>query len=529
MKNPKFVFAILAVLLVSITLVTSCASSTTSTSPATSTSPTTSTSTTTSVTPKSGGTLRILSTASPAATFGWPAQLRGADVVNAQPCYEALLRQLKDGTFEPWLATNWTLAPDQKSVTLTLRKGVKFQDGTDFNATAAKWNIDQLIAGKVPGSQNWSSAQVIDDYTIKIGLNKFSNYTWCDLASNYAWMASPTAFNVHGLDWMLTNPVGTGPFACVSFQSGTSLEYKRFDEYWGGKPLLDGVKYLYIKDPVAQEAMLETGEADMMITQSAKIMADMQAKGIVVNFVPDGCVALFPDSANPGSPFSDLRVRQALSCAIDRNALMKISGYGFLQPAYQLPIPGIVGFVPSLQDKPEFDPDKAKALLTEAGYADGFSTKIIPMPGVVDNDIMVAVQAYFKNIGIQADVTTLTMGAYTEYRMNGWTNALMGQPMVSFPNFANTPASFFLSPQFPSTARPAGLNDLVEAAFATPQEERSKVEPLTSLIADDVTVIPVYYLGTSYIATKAVHDLNRGTYAYGGGAVCNWEKVWLSP
>ena len=122
-----------------------------------------------------------------------------------------LLREGADGTIYACLATKWELAPDRSYITLTLRKGVKFHDGSDFNASVAKWNLDQLKEGKVSGTNVWTTIDVVDDYTVKVGLSEYSNTIWADLSGGAGRMVSQIAYETNGLDWIRMNPCGTGP------------------------------------------------------------------------------------------------------------------------------------------------------------------------------------------------------------------------------------------------------------------------------------------------------------------------------
>jgi peptide/nickel transport system substrate-binding protein len=475
--------------------------------------------------PVSGGVLKYIYSAGPAGTFGWSPEARGVDALNIQPCLETIVRLSNDGTVKPALATKWTVAPDLKSVTLALRKGVKFHDGSDFNAQVCKWNLEQLMAGKVSGTQFWDSIQVVDDFTIQINLKEYTNMLWNNLSGGAGRIVSEAAYNANGLDWMRTHPVGTGPFKFVSFESGANMKFTRFDGYWGGKPLLDGVEILYVPDPSAQEAMMETGEGDMLATANPKIVSDLLAKGIKGYISKDGTVALFPDSANAGSPFANPKVRQALSYAVDRNAIAKMFARGIYDPAFQLAPPDKPGYMPNFQGT-EYNPAKAKALLKEAGYGNGIKTQIIPMPGPVNKDVVVAIQAYLNNVGIKSDIAPVTMGAFTNYRMQGWTNAILCQPLVAFPNYANTAEYYFNSKQFPSLARPAGLKDLCTTALASVEIDPANSQAVSKLLSDDETVVPIHYMGTSTLWTSTVHGANYGDYAIWYG--CDWDKVWLS-
>src|SRR5512135_1602518 len=117
-----------------------------------------------------GGILKIIETSGPTTPFGWPAETVGEASVSAKPVLESLMRQHFDGRFEPVLATAWKVAPDKSSITFTLRKGDKFHDGTDFNAEAVKWNLEQRKVAGLGGSESWSSVEAVDTYTVRVNL-----------------------------------------------------------------------------------------------------------------------------------------------------------------------------------------------------------------------------------------------------------------------------------------------------------------------------------------------------------------------
>ena len=143
-------------------------------------------------TPKYGGVVKIISGRSPV-KFGYPPETTGGPYIYAVPVIESLVRRAPDGHSVPHLATSWNIAPDRKSITFFLRKGVKFHDGTDFNAQAVKYNIDLAKAFKKPGLAKVSSVDVIDDHTIKFNLTGYDTSILENLALQDGMVASPTA------------------------------------------------------------------------------------------------------------------------------------------------------------------------------------------------------------------------------------------------------------------------------------------------------------------------------------------------
>ncbi|HEJ83037.1 MAG TPA: ABC transporter substrate-binding protein, partial [Desulfobacteraceae bacterium] len=378
--------------------------------------------------PQYGGVLKIIDLAEGAQPLGAPWAVRGIDSKLQKPVLEGLLREDVSGNYHPWLAKEWNIDLENNTITLPLREGVKFHDGTDFNAEAAKWVIDRSIKEKM--LKGFLSVDVVDDYTIRVNVDKYQNNYLNLLASSPCNPVSPTAYKEKGEEWAKWHPVGTGAFKFVSFERGDKLTYTKWDGYWKeGMPYLDGVEYLFIRDPMTQQAAMRApGEEKVHVLSvtSGEQAAMMKAQGFEVISMPVGPVSLIPDSKNPDSPMAKRKVRQAISYAINRDAIVKARGFGFWKPANQIPSPGNLGYVEDMEFG-GYDPEKAKKLLAEAGYPNGFKTTIWVMPAMVDRDAMVAVQRFLSEIGIEAELEFPDTGGYTAKRWkDGWTG-LMAQ------------------------------------------------------------------------------------------------------
>ena len=478
--------------------------------------------------PRYGGVLRNVEGAGPAGSLGWPAKAVGNDALAMKPNIECLIYEETSGKLHPWLATDWKVADDKSSLTFVLRKGVKFHDGSDFNAEVARFNLQAQLDAKQSGTRSWESIEVVDDYTVRINLKEYQNTMMGLLSGGLGAMVSRVAVEKNGEDWAKLNPVGTGPFVFVSFQRDVVTKFKRNENYWDkGKPYLDAIELHYIKDPMTQMSALRAGEAEVIGMDVGKRTADMQALGFTIIAEPSGTVTLIPDSANPDSPFADKRVREAVSYAIDRDAITKAKGYGFFHSSYQLPHPISVAAVPNLQGR-SYNPEKAKQLLAAAGFPKGFKTKIIPMPFGIDRDVMVAVQSYLGEVGIQVDLDFVDYGRYSEYRMKGWKDGLLCQPLGMFPNFNTTLDWYFSekSPQFPSLKRADGYQAILEASLATIEPVPELMQKAVKKIFDDAMIIPIHDTGRAYVTQPYVHD--TGHLAW--GAWPNWrpDRTWLS-
>lgn len=158
-------------------------------------------------TPQYGGVLRIIRSDSATAP-GYPPQQGPLDMNFTRPCIQCLVYVDKTGEPAPCLASGWDISPDGKAITLTLRQGVKFHDGTDFNADAVKWNLDTMKAGMEAGDLKLvTSVDVIDPYTVRLNLSQYSNVLLTSLAYNSGQIISPTAAKKNGIDWAKTHPV----------------------------------------------------------------------------------------------------------------------------------------------------------------------------------------------------------------------------------------------------------------------------------------------------------------------------------
>jgi len=480
-------------------------------------------------TPQVGGILKVVDMAEGGQPIGVPWENTTIDTKLMPPVIETLLVEDSSGKLFPHLATGYKIDTKAKTITFTIRKGVLFHDGTEFNPEAVKWCWDNAINAKIaPG---WESVEAAGD-TVKVHYSVFENDFVNRGASRSFGFISPTAFKKNGIDWARWNPVGTGPFKFVKFQRGSILSYRKNTEYWmKGKPYLDGIDFLFIRDPMTQEIALMTGDKDQRIdilsVTSGEQAAMMKAKGFNVLKMPVGPISLIPDSANADSPLSKEKVREAISYAIDREGIVRARGFGIWKAAYQFQPDNMPTYVPDFRGTP-YNPQKAKQLLAEAGYPSGFKMKMIVMPAMVDRDAMVAVQRNLMEVGIQVEMEFPDNGGYTNYRFNGWRDGLMAQHTRALANFNSTFSIYFLPAfkQFPSLKRAPGLIEAIEASMKTPAPAAKEGQALTKLIAQDTMVIPVYYVYEMYITRTTVHD--TGYADWSGSTIFRPENAWLS-
>jgi peptide/nickel transport system substrate-binding protein len=520
---------------------TTASTSTTPVNPPTSstthpTSTTPSTSTTTPASSKYGGTLRVIETSAPGAPLGTEWEGNSPPVYNTQQwAEERLMKEKLDGTMQPELATSWdiTATGDDPNVVLHLRQGVKFSDGTDWNAQALAWNLQMFQDGHMFGSTTnyWKSWEVIDNYTLKLHFTQYLN-TLTRAWENY-FMVSPTAYETNGVEWMRTHMVGTGPFTQTNFTRDVSTTLIKNQNYWqAGRPYLDGVQLLYVADQLTRDALMLSGGGDMLNISSPQELSQFPSSNFTIISRPSSPTMLAPDSKNPDSPWSNLKVREAVDYAIDKVGMAKALGFGYGAPAYQLATSSSAAFDPALESQYRvYDVAKAKQLLADAGYPNGFKTTIIKQPGVVTNDTAVYVQAAMAAIGIQATIQTpepaVFQGIYTGplptdsvllVAFNEWSN--WNTSMNVF--FPRTGLGFYM----PSLDKGPGWDDLTLKSVTAPAPDPVLLKQVEDALFNNCTVIPLTYSSNLFVTTNKLMD--TGLTKYGTFNAWDYANTWIA-
>jgi peptide/nickel transport system substrate-binding protein len=467
------------------------------------------------LTPKSGGVLKMYGY--DAFSLYPPTMTGQTDNQQSSVCLETLFRFDEKANLVPLLATGWKANADAKTFTITLRKGVKFHDGSDFNAEICKWNLD-IIREKRPELKSVTSVEVVDPYTIKLTLAKFNNLIITHLAGAAGQIVSKASFDKNGGQvWAEKNPVGTGPFQFVSFQKSVALIWKRFDGYWGGKPYLDGIEMRQFPDPVVGLMTFKAGDLHTLVVEP-KDGKELEKEGKSVVVVPyEGQLSsLAGNSKDPKSPFADIRVRQAICYAVDFKAITKALGYGYYKSTNQWSTPGTWSYNPNVVGYP-YNPAKAKQLLAAAGYPKGFKTTmhyfaLLPMY----TDEMTAIQRYLKQVGIDAaldplqrpkfaDMASLGKGWEGIVRTQGFTKPDVLAMIVGTASKTGT--------EFSEIMRPADYVDLYERAAAA-QDNETKIkltQELMKMAIDKYCLISIFNIAANPIAkSKKLHDDGYG-------------------
>jgi peptide/nickel transport system substrate-binding protein len=364
--------------------------------------------------PVAGGTLTFAAGADPDSLDPLNTQSNPGEQVNRM-MYDNLVRFNAKMELEPALAQSWTQSPDGHTWTFKLRSGVRFHDGTPFDAKAVKYFFDRVLGDEKPFKASLytpfvQGAQVIDDTTVRVMLKQpFAPFLF-RLAHSAGGIVSPAAHQKWGKDLTL-HPVGTGPFKFVEWVKGDHVTLERNDGYWGGKPALDRVLVKTVREDSARVLMLESGDADLIINIPPEDIPRLRKDArFAVDSIPTAR-ALFITINVKKKPFDDVRVRQALNYAVNREAIVTSLFQGNAEA-----IPGIVAPLQNGFAKIAgygYDPKKAKELLAQAG-ATGLKVKLWSPKGryVKDFELAQAVQQDLSAVGIDAALTTMEWGAY---------------------------------------------------------------------------------------------------------------------
>ncbi len=500
--------------------------------PSGTTAPSTSiTTTTTNTSAKYGGIIRVIDPTAPGTPIGAPWETSGGSVLCMQLCLQFPVKEQLGGKQTPNIATSIDVVPDQAnpSLTLNFRKGVKFHDGTDLTAQAVKWNFEKQAAGNMYASvtRYWKSLEVLDDYTLRVNLTTYFNRSTRSYADSVTYVISPTAFEKNGIDWIRWHMVGTGPFVQKDFQRDVSLTTTRNNNYWEeGKPYLDGVTYLFVADEMTRVALFKSGGGEILNTNgNGRIAQEMEAAGYNILKQAGGASVLVPDSLNSDSPWSNLKVRQAAEYAIDKESITKTFGYGYWETAYQINSSTSIAYDKNIPGR-KYDVAKAKQLLSEAGYPNGFKTKIIAQ-NTANRDIVVALQSFLGKVGIQCDIEMAESSKYQAYTSGTWKNALIFNPLMEWANPTVAFNFFFGVPTswFQSLSKPEGWKEAVAAASTSPSLDAALCQKVENMAYEDAMVIPIYFSSSMWALKTNVKDSYMGTR----GANTWWEPqlAWL--
>jgi peptide/nickel transport system substrate-binding protein len=425
--------------------------------------------------------------------------------------YEPLLYKNPAGSkedFRPGLATSWTVSPDAKTWTFQLRKGVKFHDGQPFNAAAVKSSIEatkKLGQGYAYLWDSVKSIDVVDDYTVKFTTTSPEPLDVL-LSSQYgAWIFSPAVDNKPSSWFDKGNDAGTGPYTMKTYDPQNQVVLAGNPSYWGGwqDNQYKDVVISIVPDTQTERQMLESGQADYQAQGSREDVAQMKTN-------PDIHVAVLPSYLNywmylntQRKPFDDLRVRQALTYATPYEDILQVAGAG-LGNVSAGPLPKTLYPHDDSLQPPTYDIAKAKQLLTDAGYANGFKmTLTFASNEPLYPKIAGLVKESYAKIGVTLNIQPLvwnTAWSKAKGPASQRQDALIITWWPGFASGADTLRTAFMTEKTPSWNLSYWYNPefdkIVTSAWETQPSDPEKAQQLYNqaqqMIVDDCPVI-VYF------------------------------------
>jgi len=378
--------------------------------------------------PQYGGTLNA----------AWQSEWESLDphVASSEATFQVLNNVLETLTFFdddmnliPWLAESWERSDDGLTWTFNLREGVMFSNGREMTAEDVVWSLQRLVNPETASGNAWriggdsTTIEAVDTYTVAITTAAPSATLPASIAANKSIaVMAPESLNDEGF---VDVPIGTGPFTIAEVEGTTRIRLERNESYWQeGLPYLDAVEITPITDDAARELALEGGEVDWIFTISPQNLESLQAdENIIVETSPRLSYDYMGLNLNR-EPFNDVRVRQAIAYAIDREIICNFAFFGLCEPIHGPTASGTAWYFPYAPYDQNLD--MARSLLAEAGYPDGFEMTINPVIGF-EETIRGAqvIQQQLAEIGITVNVEPEEATIIIEKQGTGEFDALM--------------------------------------------------------------------------------------------------------
>jgi ABC-type transport system substrate-binding protein len=417
------------------------------------------------------------------------------------------------GNYIPWLLESWDMDASAKTMTFHIRKNVKFHDGSTLTAQDVKWNLQQQ-SGNLPDIQDVTSMDVLDDYTLRLNFSKFSALNLITITFAVP-MFSQKAIEGAATDYYLTHEAATGAFKVVDYKASSYVKLAKFDDYWGTKPYLDGIQINAVSDPTVASLTMIKGDADVWCWTPLKEAMDLKAKGFNIQGYLGGISWLAMDSANPSSEYANQKVREAVELAIDRPAIAKTVGLGQWLPLTQWAAPQDTVYIPGLDPRP-YNPAKAKQLLSDAGYPNGFQTTLTTLndsESIMQGSLM---QSYLGAVGIKVNIDQTDRARYNSITMpggTGWKNGMVlmtaghnpgvGYVRLDLGNYFSTRPNTWQT----SVAKGAAWGPLYDQVATCPSFDAAAAigKKMVQEIADEAMVVPLWDTAALAVFPSYVH------------------------
>lgn len=454
-----------------------------------------------------------------------------AEQTVVEQVFEGLVKiDFEQTAVKPMLATSWEISDDGLTYTFELREDVVFQDGTPFDSEAVQLNYERItdpdspyyweVGAGVAGGRiygNVASLEVTGPHSVVFHLKQPDPDWMLALCETLGRFVSPAVIKDNDPDEVSQSPIGTGPFQ-LERRDASALTFTRNPTYWGPEPPLPGFVFRGYPDAASRFAALEAGDIDYNVSASPDIVAASDPD----QFKPVSFAAAVPwffRLNHEHEALGDVRVRQALNYAIDREALVEGLFQGLATPMARPLPPGNIGYDPDAEDDGyEYDPERAQELLAEAGYADGLSIKaLIPTSGLQQVEPMTqAIQADLLAVGVDVQYDTLEWTSYLEQVGPGLTDEYAMAPTEWWDLKLTWLRQQLGTDGFPDAGANIGyysnpdadqLMDEADAVGVEPQERLRLYHEAQSLMFEDAPWLMVLNRPVNGLSTHAVDGI----------------------
>ncbi|SDE39630.1 peptide/nickel transport system substrate-binding protein [Blastococcus fimeti] len=458
-----------------------------------------------------GGTLAIATMT--ATTSMDPADAGGGTIPYYQAVYDTLIKREPDGTYSPMLATAWEYDEARTALTLSLRDDVTFDDGTPLDAEAVKANLERFAeAGgpETPQSQAVESVEAVDPTTVVIRLSAPDPALVNSLSDAFGFIANPAGFGAE--EPFATEPDGTGPYELDADETiiGSTWTFVRNEDYWGEVAPFETLTISVFDNENAITNGLRTGQINAAVLQIVDQQVAAEADPnltLTPQEIDLKLFNLFDRSGAMVPGLGDVRVRQAINHAIDRETLVEQIQQGRGTVTAQLWGVDTPGYVEELDGAYEYDPEQARELLAEAGHADGVAFSLARLPGLVPDALAAALQTDLADVGITLSWVDVDQSSFVQrtFFQREFPGVVMngGQPALDWATVAGSilpgPVS---NPQGTTDPTIEKLSAVVRSGDEQAAEEAA--EELNRHIVEQAWFVPLYRMQYMHTTDRSV-------------------------
>ncbi|WP_448253181.1 ABC transporter substrate-binding protein [Ottowia oryzae] len=419
--------------------------------------------------------------------------------------FETLTKINADGSVSPLLAERWEVSPDLRTTTFYLRKGVKFSNGEPFNAQAVKFSFDRAAGEKSTNKDKrtfaaMESVRAVDEYTLVI-VNKEPDPDFPFL------MGQGTAIIVEpkSADTNAAKPVGTGPYVLDGWAKGSSITLKASPSYRApGALKIKRATFRFISDPAAQVASVLSGDVDAFVRVTPRGLNQFKSNPRLQTVVAGSRAKTVLAINNAKKPLNDVRVRRAISAAIDRKAVIAGAGDGLGVPIGSHYVPGAPGYIDTTGINP-YNPDKARALLKEAGVATPLELSLVLPPPPYARQGGEVIVSQLAKVGITAKVQNVEWAQWLANTYGGAHN----YDLTIISHVEPFDLDNFTKPDYYWGYQNPKFNALYAKIKTTPNlaERNQLLGDAQKLLADDAVLAWLYQPQWVTVAKKGVQGL----------------------